>query len=225
MPLPPEKTAAASPSRRPFQFSLGGLLLLTLVAGLLAAWRFVGFWTVPVVVAATALAFPAWRRPRWLFTYLLPVVWTAVAAANYEHPGDEYGSFGAGSLAGLWIIYLLPNWRLVHLLPFILAAGAVVMSALGLALDWVRVRWGLFAILWLGAAVALFLLSFSAYPTVERALAKNGSYAAYILPAINFGMYTACLLLLPTTAVYRAFVWFLARQGKLSELSGENSEA
>jgi hypothetical protein len=184
------------------------MALVAVIAVLLGSWRVLGGWALLAALGAVVLALPAVWRPRWLYAWLLPVVWTAVAWSNFAYPGDEYGGFGLGSLAGLWIIAIIdsitdPN----RMLPLILIAGAVTVAAAGALMDKLRVPWIPFLVLWMGAAAALFLWWFVSFPSVERALAKNGSYQAYVLPSINIGLYIATITMLLATSIYRVAHW------------------
>ena len=95
------------------------------------------------------------KSSSWCYVWMLPLVWTLVSFAAAHYPGDEYGLWGVGSLAGVWIIVILGNVSSVwEFLPFVLAAGAASMAVVGLLLDLLRTprRWWL--ILWGVTAVA-----------------------------------------------------------------------
>ena len=190
-----------------YQYSLWHLLaLISAVAFVLGAWRLLGAWILIGPVVAVAVFVPAVWRPRWLFVWLLPVVWTSVAWTNFYYPGDEYGSFVAGSLAGVWIALVVQmSGSPANMLPPLLMAGALTVAVAGLLMDLLRVRWTAWIVLWLGAAMLLFAWSFGSFASVERAISKNGSIQAYILPSINLGLYFASITMLLGAGAYRLF--------------------
>lgn len=206
--------AAMQPqARQRYQYSMGHLLgLIAGMALLLGAWRALGAWTLCAPLVAAVAILPAIWQPRWLYVWLLPLVWTGVAWANFYHPGDEYGGFVVGSLAGVWIALVVkmtgsPN----NMLPPLLMAGATTVALAGLMLDLLRVRWQYWSVLMLGAAMLLFAWSFGSYPSVQRALSKNGSIQAYIFPSINLGIYFASIVSIIVTACYRLAGWLRHR--------------
>lgn len=56
-------------------------------------------------------------------------------------------------------------------------------------------------------ATGLFAISFGSYPSVERALAKSGSFEAYIFPSLNLGITFATAVTLIGTGIYRRYRW------------------
>ena len=136
------------------------------------------------------------------FVWLVPIVWVGVSFGQYYHPGDEYGLYAVGSIAGAWIgIFDLPGDNNDLFFPLSIAfTGAVLMAIAGLGLDKFRVRKVFFAIFWLVAGVSLFLFSIFSYPNIERALSKNGSWLAYIFFAMNMGL---------TTTVFLSLLFFI----------------
>ncbi len=192
------------------QYSLWHLFaLVAAVAVLLGSWRVIGAKALLIPVAAAMLALVAVRRPQRLCVWLLPVIWTAVAWTNFAYPGDEYGGFAVGSLAGIWILRLIQfTSDPLHMLPLVLVAGAATVAVAGFLMDKLRVPWAPWIVLMLGAATAFFLRWFGSFPSVERALSKNGSYEAYVLPSINMGLYAATITMLVGTGLYRLTQWF-----------------
>jgi hypothetical protein len=187
------------------QYSLWHLLsFVTLAAVLLGSWRAFGGLTFVALFAAAILALPWIWRPRWFYVWLLPILWTSVAWINFSYPGDEYAGFGVGSLAGLWILAVIgPISDMGRALPPVLLTGAATVAVAGVVLDKLRVPWLAWVVIYLGVATGLFLWTFGSYPSVERALAKNGSYAAYILPSMNLGLYAATITMLIGTGLFR----------------------
>lgn len=195
-----------------YQFSLWRLLVLVTAAAIVfAAWRALGVWSLLGLGLAGVLALPAVWRPRWLYVWLVPIVWTAVVWTNYRYPGDEYGGFGGGAMAGLWSLKVLGITDPHRMLPPILLAGAATVAAAGALMDKLRAPWVPWIVLMLTVSTAFFAWWFGSFPSVERALGKNGSYQAYVLPSINIGIYAATLVVLPCTAIYRFARWIQCR--------------
>lgn len=198
---------------RPRQFSLWQLLAVVGAAALLlGSWRLLGLWALPVV-AAVVLAAPLMKwRPRWLFVWFLPALWTSVAWLNFSHPGDEYGGFAVGSLAGLWIVILFDmGGEPARMLPPILVTGAATIAIAGFLLDKLRVPFLVWLVIAGNVAAALYLWSMSSFPSLERALSKNGSYAAYALPAINLGLYAATIVTAFGGSLFHGWQWLRMR--------------
>ncbi len=144
------------------------------------------------------------RRRRWFYVWMLPLVWTLASFAGVYYPGDEYGLWCIGSLAGIWIIFVVENldrgWRL---LPCVLAVGALSVALVGLLLDLLRTprRWWL--ILWPVTALAICTASIASFPSYQRAMSKNGSLQAYVFFSMNAGLYVTCAILLLVMPVWR----------------------
>ena len=189
----------------PLQFRLRSLFIATAsVALLLTVGRLLGSRTGMVLVLGIEVVLPFVWRPRWLYSWLLPLLWTTIAWNNFYHPGDEYGGFFVGSLAGLWVGMLVSSAGSVQRGAMLLvAAGAGSVATAGWILDKLRAPLIPWFCLFLATAAGLFAWSFGSFPSVERALAKNGSYEAYVLPSLNLGLTFATLAVLLATAVYR----------------------
>ena len=215
---------------RLLQFSLRSMFLLTAAAAILLGWwRLAGGRIGMAILGAFIVGLPFVWRPRWLFVWFLPLVWTTVAWNNFAYPGDEYGGFGVGSLAGLWIFGVCDfGGNINRILPPVLFAGAATVAVFGLLLDRLRAPRRAWALVFASAAVSLYSWSFYSFPTVELALAKNGSYEAYILPSMNLGLYAATLTMLAGTGLYRSgrrmAEWIgRSRRGKGTTRCGPNS--
>jgi hypothetical protein len=144
------------------------------------------------------------RFCRWTLVWALPVAWAATCFASAHFPGDEYGLWVVGSVAGLWILAIVgDNGGIWDFLPIVLATGAATMAVVGLLLDLLRTprRWWL--ILWGVAAVGFCVITIGSYPSYERAMSKNGSLQAYIFFSLNAGLYCACLVLLLVMPIWR----------------------
>ncbi len=143
-------------------------------------------------------------KRRWLYAWLLPVLWIPVAFVSAYYPGDEYGLFVVGSAAGMWIVFIVGEtggiWKL---LPFLLLAGGATMGIVGLVLDLLRAPRRLWIILWLVLAAAVCLVTIESYPSYERAMSKNESLQAYILYSLNVGLSATCLILLVIMPIWR----------------------
>lgn len=199
------------------QFRLRNLFTVTAaVAVSLGVWRVVGSRAGLAFILGVEFLLPfVWRR-RWLYSWFLPLVFVTVAWHNFHYPGDEYaGFFLGGCLEGLWIFAIIDDngWGVDRAAVFVVGAGAATVSVAGWLLDKLRVpylAWCL--LLWLTAG-AVFAWSLSLFPTVERALAKNGSYEAYILPAINLGLIAATAVTFAGTGFFRVLQRFSRIQG------------
>lgn len=132
------------------------------------------------------------RRPRPLrfYRWAFPLAWLATSAAALEYPGDEYGLWGAGSLAGMWIASVAPlpgDVRTIALAVW--CAGAPLMALAGWPLDALRLSRRAWLAAWLAVAFLLCLWTIGAHRSYERAVSRNGSLTAYVLFSLNFGSY------------------------------------
>ncbi len=66
-----------------------------------------------------------------------------------------------------------------------------------------RVYRRVWALLYLGLAVALLVWAVGSYPSIERALRKNGSWTAYIAASSNAGLTLSAILSLGFALLYR----------------------
>lgn len=190
----------------PLQFRLRSLFAITAgVALILGVWRLLGSRSGLALVLGVEAAIPIVWRARWLYSWFLPLLWTTVAWNNFYYPGDEYsGFFFGGSLAGLWILAILGSAGSVQQTAvLVVAAGSMTVAVAGWLLDKLRVSFVPWALLSLASAAGLCAWSLSRFPTLERALAKNGSYEAYVLPALNVGLIFATLVMVTGIGLYR----------------------
>ncbi len=137
------------------------------------------------------------KHNRWFFLLLLPVLWSAVSLLHFHWPGDEYAMWAISSMAGAWVLFLKPNVGDIHqwwIRCSVATAGFFVMGGAGWLLCWLKVRVRIWLVFWLGSSVGWMGFMLMQYPRVERALAKNGSWAAYLFTAILLATYSATLL-------------------------------
>jgi hypothetical protein len=146
----------------------------------------------------------AWlfQQPRRFYVLTLPLLWGAIDFANFFYPGDEYGGWAASSLPGLWAAFFVSGSAL-QMLPAILIAGLVVGAVFGWLMDRLAVPWGPWYLLWVVVGGMLFYWSVQDYPTWGRAMSKNGSIQAYILPSLNVGLMLSSIVCLFVTAAAR----------------------
>jgi hypothetical protein len=190
----------------PLQFRLRSLFAITaIVAIVLGLWRLFDNRSGLALVLGAEMAIPLVWRPRWLYAWFLPLFWTTVAWNNFYYSGDEYsGFFFGGALPGLWIIAIVGSMGNVqHTAILVGAAGAGTVAIAGWILDKLRAPFVPWALLFLVTATGLFAWSMSRFPTIERALAKHGSYEAYVLPALNVGLIFATLVMVTGSGLHR----------------------
>lgn len=151
---------------------------------------------------------------KWFYVWVVPLVWAACSFFGFEYRGDEYGMYAVSAMPGVWLM-LLTRYDNIHspLFPLmIVLGGAPILAGFGAIMDWLRVRKWLAAGLWVIAAVTLVYFMLSAYPSLERAIRKNGSIWSYIVAATSAGLYVSVLLSIARTAVQR--VWERVRREK-----------
>jgi hypothetical protein len=142
-----------------------------------------------------------WR----FFVWLLPVLWGGCSLLHYHFPGDEYGMYGISSIVGVWAIFIVKVGDVNHpMFPASIAvAGAIIMAGVGWFMDWMRIWRKLWGIIFAICAIGVFVLSVLSYPSIEKALSKNGSWWAYILFSINIGVYLSVILTVNLTCIGR----------------------
>ena len=144
------------------------------------------------------------------YRVILPAAWLGTAWTSWHHPGDEYAMCFVGALPGWWILPLLPDGDIKHVLLPVLAAGAASVTFAGWTMDRLRIN----RPIWLAAVVFLAALlvgwTLWQYPTYQRAMAKNGSLTAYVAAAVNFAMSGTALVAMLLTPLWR-LVWHLIR--------------
>jgi hypothetical protein len=99
---------------------------------------------------------------RWIFVLALPAGWAALSLLHFHFPGDEYGLWAVSSMAGTWIIFLLPSVGDLHQ-PWIrfsvAATGALVMAGAGWLLYRLAARTCLWTAVWLLEAVIILVVT------------------------------------------------------------------
>jgi len=193
----PSQVPAESPTsagKRPLQFTLRTLLLIvSALAAALAAVRWFGPEVLPFILVAVGIWLTARTKARHLLVWLVPALWTACAFGSWRHPGDEYGLLGVSMLISIWLVMLVHSNNLSQAILPLIAAGAVPMAVFGFLLDRLPVSRRLWAAVYIVASVALFAWGLSSFPSLEKAIAKNGSISAYAFCAANLGMYVSVL--------------------------------
>ena len=134
--------------------------------------------------------------------WLLPVVWGLGCVIGYGNPGDEYGLFALGSIVGTWTLLLADEGIAVGL-P--LVVGCALMFGAGGLLDRLHANRNAWLTTWLLVGGATCAFSIAQFESVEHAIAKNGSYGAYVAFASQAGTYVATVLTLAVAAVR---TWF-----------------
>ena len=130
------------------------------------------------------------------YRWLLPLLWGAVSYLHHFVPGDEYGLWIISSVAGSWIAPALFHAHVSRQMIAlgIAATGAVVLMGVGALLD----RWRVNRRLWLAlqglCTVLILVLMIASYPSIEKAISKNGSWSAYFCSSFLLGMYTSVIL-------------------------------
>jgi hypothetical protein len=137
------------------------------------------------------------KNERWFYWLILPLTWAGGSLLHFRFPGDEYALWAVSSLAGSWVFIFIPNVGDINqpaIRLLVAGAGAVIIAGVGGILSWLRVRWWVWTTLWLATSLAWLGFTVGQYPSLERALAKNGSWWAYIFSAMLMGCYSALLL-------------------------------
>lgn len=145
------------------------------------------------------------EKKQRFFVWLLPVLWSICSLFHYNFPGDEYGMYGIASIVGAWIVLIVKVGDVNHpMFPISIAVtGAIVMTGVGWFMDRMRIWKKLWVIIFAICVVAVFTLSIFSYPSLEKALSKNGSWWAYILFSINIGVYLSVVFSVSLTSTGR----------------------
>lgn len=138
------------------------------------------------------------QKKKRFYTWGIPLCWTIFSLLQYFDPGDEYAFYALQSFVGVWMMFLTKiNEVNSPLFPISIAfGGAVVMLGVGFIMDKARIRKKVWGITWGVLAIVFLILSLKAYPTLQRAIQKNGSLLAYLIFAINMGLHASNFLTL-----------------------------
>ncbi|MFV1969055.1 MAG: hypothetical protein ACC628_26845 [Pirellulaceae bacterium] len=104
--------------------------------------------------------------------------------------------FVVSVLASIWLAFLLDTGHLSEVYLLLIAAGALSMAGLSFILDRLPVSRRLWSAFYIVASVGWFVWTLWQFPTLERAIAKNGTISAYAFCGANLGMYASVLLFL-----------------------------
>jgi hypothetical protein len=151
---------------------------------------------------------------RGFFLLVVPILWSFVSVIHFRFPGDEYGLWVISSIAGSWVLMVVPGVGDINqpwIRSSVAGAGALVMAVFGCVLCWLKVRILFWLVLWLMSALTWLGFMLSGYPSLERALAKNGSWWAYLLSAALMAAYTAILISM-ATGTFQLILRRLARK-------------
>jgi len=140
------------------------------------------------------------------FTFVLPILFACCSLLSFKFPGDEYAMYAISSYVGSWIDHIVPFGDIHNpLIPISIAlTGAVVMAGLGFLMDCLKASKRRWIILYIAGALGFFIYSVAGYPSIQEAIAKNGSLMAYALFSINLSLYLSTIISLvwKFTAVY-----------------------
>ncbi len=139
------------------------------------------------------------------YRLLLPLFWGVCSYFHHYYPGDENAMWLLSSAAGLWIapFAFLGGASKAIIAASIAVAGALVMAVTGFAMDRFCISKLLWSILFPICALTIFVVAIMSYPSIERAISKNGSWWAYILFSINIGIYISIILSAILTLIVR----------------------
>lgn len=144
------------------------------------------------------------KKNRLFYIWFIPLVWAMTSYLQYFHPGDEYGMYVISSLPGIWIGIIVSSFDIGDPIMgggLVALVGALVMTTFGFLMDSVKVQKIFWAFAFSGAAVAVFIMSIMSYPSLDRAIAKNGSIRAYVFMSINVGIYFSIVLSLAAKGI------------------------
>lgn len=200
-------------SNRRLQFSLRTLLVIVTVAAVaLGAARWLGAEILPFILAAAGIwILTRVQSPHW-FVWLVPLVWSICAFGSYHHPGDEYGLFIVTILPSIWLAVFLEFTHLSEVCLLLIAAGALPMAAFGFILDRFAVCRRLWTLFYVGLSAGLLSWGLLEFPSLNAAIAKNGSVSAYAFCAANLGLCLSVLLFLGAGTAMWLWPWVRSNQ-------------
>ncbi|HUS72500.1 MAG TPA: hypothetical protein VMY06_05485 [Sedimentisphaerales bacterium] len=145
---------------------------------------------------------------KYVYVWLLPFFWSICSLVSFEFPGDEYAIYAVSSMAGTWAVFLLNIQGDIHKFAFrgtITTTGIIVMLIVGFILAKLRVKLILWFVLYITLAAVILAITISSYPSIEKALSKNGSWWAYIFGSLNLGLYASVILSVIITLIVKLF--------------------
>ncbi len=130
------------------------------------------------------------------FCLLVPLIWGASSYFHHYYPGDEKGMWLLSSVAGLWVapFVFISGASDTAAAAGITVAGVIVLVPIGFAMDIFHVRRLFWVILFPVCSLAVLVAAIMSFPSIERAISKNGSWWAYIFFSINIGIYLSIIL-------------------------------
>ena len=66
-----------------------------------------------------------------------------------------------------------------------------------------RVKIKLWLVLYITLAALILVMTINSYPSIEKALSKNGSWWAYIFGSLNLGLYASVILSVIITLIVK----------------------
>jgi len=145
-------------------------------------------------------------RRSWLYRLTIPWIWLITAFISWRNPGDEYGLLvvANGLPSALISVFFFgetgsPQSIFATMITFSLAA----MLLISWTLDALRVPLRAMIALYLLGTVFLVYWAISSYESYARAIAKNGSLAAYLSAGSNLSLFLTAVFLIIVFAIWR----------------------
>lgn len=142
---------------------------------------------------------------RWMYVWLLPLLWCSGSGLSFLFHGDEYGIWAIGSLPAVVLavrLFDLGDTR--EFLLSVLLVGGLLMTAIGFLMAWLRVP-PLLAGLSFGISgfciwIVLLLID-------QRMPIRTSEHVvvSYYLLAWNLALYVTVLISLAATAIMRSY--------------------
>ena len=125
------------------------------------------------------------------FVFCLPLAWCVTCIVGFQFPGDEYGWWALGSMAGAWLA-LLHNFGDIHqALAPVAVAGVAVMAAVGRGMDALGAPIRDWTIAWI---VVWILLATGGVAFDSLDLVRRLSVPAYLINGVNVALYVSVLI-------------------------------
>lgn len=151
---------------------------------------------------------------KYFYLYVLPLIWLLTSIVSYYHHGNEYALYFFSCYAGFWIYYIFqaPDTNSFLFPALVSLTGTIVMIIPALLLFKLKTRKLLWAALFALCAIGIFLFSITRYPSIEKALSKNGSWWAYIAASINIGLYLSIILSITIAGIKKLYNQFAGKE-------------